>query len=49
MPRESSVVAVVRSRRVVVPRGDTTLAVGDEVIVLVAEGAEEEVKAILTA
>ena len=49
MPRESSVVAVVRSRRVMVPRGDTTLAVGDEVIVLVAEGAEELVKAILTA
>lgn len=48
MPRESSVVAVVRSRRVVVPRGDTVLSVGDEVIVLVAEGAEDQVKAILT-
>ncbi|MGC8512559.1 MAG: potassium channel family protein [Acidimicrobiales bacterium] len=48
MPRDSSVVAVVRSRRVVVPRGDIVLAAGDEVIVLVAEGAEDAVKSILT-
>lgn len=48
MPRESSVVAVVRSRRVVVPRGDIVLAAGDEVIVLVAEGSEDAVKAIFT-
>jgi trk system potassium uptake protein TrkA len=46
-PRGSSVVAIVRSGNVVVPRGDTSLHVGDEVIVLVTEEAEDEVTAIL--
>ena len=35
-PRGSSVVAIVRSGDVVVPRGDTSFHLGDEVIVLVA-------------
>ena len=47
MPRDSSVVAVIRERRVVVPRGDTELAVGDEVIVLVTEDSEDAVRRIL--
>jgi trk system potassium uptake protein len=47
MPRDSSLVAVVRSRRVVVPRGDTVLEPGDEVIALVTEQSEEAVRAIL--
>ncbi len=47
MPRDASVVAVVRDRRVVVPRGDTTLQAGDEVIALVTEDAEDAVRAIL--
>ncbi len=47
MPRDSSVVAIVRSRRVVVPRGDTVLDVGDEVIVLVTEDSEEAVRHVL--
>jgi trk system potassium uptake protein len=47
MPRDSSLVAVVRSRRVVVPRGDTVLEAGDEVIALVTEESEEAVRAIL--
>jgi trk system potassium uptake protein TrkA len=47
MPRDSSVVAVIRERRVVVPRGDTTLHVGDEVIALVTEDSEEPVRRIL--
>lgn len=46
MPRDSSVVAVVRDRRVVVPRGDTQLNVGDEVIVLVTEDSEDSVRHI---
>ena len=48
MPRGSSVVAVIRDRRVVVPRGDTTLHAGDEVIVLVTEDSEDDVRHILT-
>jgi trk system potassium uptake protein TrkA len=47
MPRDASVVAVIRDRRVVVPRGDTTLQAGDEVIALVTEDAEDAVRAIL--
>ncbi len=47
MPRDSSVVAVIRERRVVVPRGDTPLHVGDEVIVLVTEDSEDDVRHIL--
>lgn len=47
MPRDSSVVAIIRDRRVVVPRGDTELAAGDEVIALVTEDSEEAVRRIL--
>ncbi len=46
-PREATVVAVLRKDRVVVPRGDTVLRVGDEVIVLVAGDSEEDVRKIL--
>ena len=47
MPRDSSVVAIVRERRVVVPRGDTVLEAGDEVIALVTEDSEDAVRTIL--
>jgi trk system potassium uptake protein TrkA len=46
-PRDAVVVAVVRGDRLVVPRGDTTLQSGDEVLVLVAAEAEEAVHASL--
>jgi trk/ktr system potassium uptake protein len=46
-PREATVVAVLRSDRIVVPRGDTVLRVGDEVIVLIAGDSEPEVREIL--
>jgi trk system potassium uptake protein TrkA len=47
MPRDSSVVAIIRDRKVIVPRGDTDLVEGDEVIVLVTEDSEEPVRHIL--
>ncbi|MGH9077395.1 MAG: potassium channel family protein [Acidimicrobiales bacterium] len=47
MPRDASIVAVLRRSRVVVPRGDTVLEAGDEVIALVTEDSEEEVRRIL--
>jgi len=47
MPRDASVVAVIRDRRVVVPRGDTSLQAGDEVIALVTEDSEDAVRTIL--
>jgi trk system potassium uptake protein TrkA len=47
VPRDASIVAVVRDGRVVVPRGDTVMTVGDEVIALVTDESEEPVKALL--
>ncbi len=48
LPREASVVAIVRrDRSVVVPRGDTLMEAGDEVMALVQPEAEEEVRRLL--
>jgi trk system potassium uptake protein TrkA len=47
LPRDSTVVAILRQDRVVVPRGDTVLYGGDEVIVMVTNESEEEVRQIL--
>jgi trk system potassium uptake protein TrkA len=47
LPRDATIVAVVRDSRVVVPRGDTVLYASDEVIALVTELSEEPVKALL--
>ena len=47
MPREATVVAVVRRAHVVVPRGDTVLEPGDEVLVLVSADAEDVVRSLL--
>ncbi len=46
-PRESTVVAVLRDGHVVVPRGDTVLREGDEVLVLVTGGSEDDVRRAL--
>jgi trk system potassium uptake protein TrkA len=47
LPRESTIVALIRDGHVVVPRGDTALLTHDEVLVLTAGDAEDEVRAIL--
>jgi trk system potassium uptake protein TrkA len=47
VPRDATIVAVVRDNRVVVPRGDTVLYPHDEVIALVTDESEEPVKALL--
>lgn len=49
VPRDASVVAVVRDNHVVVPRGDTVVQSGDEVLVLVTRESEEPMKRILIA
>ncbi len=46
-PRDATVVAVVRGDRLVVPRGDTVLTAGDEVMVLVTGEAETAVQQLL--
>jgi trk system potassium uptake protein TrkA len=47
VPRDATVVAVLRADRLIVPRGDTVLRVGDEVVVLVTDESEEDVRALL--
>ena len=48
IPRDATVVAVLRKERLIVPRGDTLLRAGDEVIVLVTAESEDEVNRLLT-
>ncbi|HEY8524252.1 MAG TPA: TrkA family potassium uptake protein [Acidimicrobiales bacterium] len=47
-PRDSTCVAVLRHDRVIVPRGDTRLLPGDEVLVLATDESMDEVREILT-
>ena len=44
IPREAAIVAIVRDYRLVVPRADTVLQNGDEVLVLVTHNAEPDVR-----
>jgi trk system potassium uptake protein TrkA len=47
LPRSATVVAVVREEHLVVPRGDTVLSAGDEVVLLVTDEVEDEVQRLL--
>lgn len=47
IPREAAIVAIVRDDRLVVPRAETVLQSGDEVLVVVTEDAEPEVRNVL--
>jgi len=47
IPRDATIVAIVRDDRLVVPRGDTVLKSGDEVLVLVTADAEAAVQELL--
>ena len=47
LPKTCSIVAIIRLESVIVPRGDTLLKDGDEVVALVTEDSEAELKAIL--
>jgi trk system potassium uptake protein len=47
IPRDATIAAVVRDRHVIVPRGETLLAAGDEVIALVTGEAEDDLKRLL--
>lgn len=47
VPRDASIVALVRQRRLMVPRGDTVLQVGDEVLALVTKESEDAVRQLL--
>ena len=47
VPRDATIVAVIRERHVIVPRGETVMQPGDEVLVLVTQETEMAVKALL--
>ncbi|MGH9223680.1 MAG: potassium channel family protein [Acidimicrobiales bacterium] len=48
VPRDATIVAVIRGdRHVVVPRGETVMEAGDEVLVLVTVESQDKVKALL--
>jgi trk system potassium uptake protein TrkA len=49
IPRNATIVAVLRDRHLVVPRGDTILHPLDEVLALVTEDSEDELRRILVA
>ena len=46
-PRDATIVAVIRDEHVVVPRGDTVLEAGDEVLALVSPEAEADLRGLL--
>jgi trk system potassium uptake protein TrkA len=48
VPRDATIVAVIRGEHVVMPRGDTVFEAGDEVLALVTPESEEQVRQILT-
>ena len=48
VPRDATIVAVVRGEHVVMPRGDTVFEAGDEVLAMVTPDSEENVRRILT-
>ena len=47
IPRDAVIVAVVRTGHVVVPRGDTTVTTGDEVLALVTPESEDALRSLL--
>jgi trk/ktr system potassium uptake protein len=48
IPRDATIVAVLRENHVVMPRGDTIFEAGDEVLAMVTADSEDDVRAILT-
>ena len=48
IPRDATVVAVLRGDHVVMPRGDTIFEAGDEVLAMVTADSEDDVRKILT-
>lgn len=48
IPRDATIVAVLRDEHVIMPRGDTQFASGDEVLALVTPDSEDDVRRLLT-
>ena len=48
LPREATIVAILREDHLVVPRGESLFETGDEVLVLVTPDSEDQIRQILT-
>jgi trk system potassium uptake protein TrkA len=48
VPRNATIVAIVRQEHVVMPRGDSIFEAGDEVLAMVTPESEDEVRRLLT-
>ncbi len=48
VPRDATIVAVIRNEHVVMPRGDTVFEARDEVVALVTPDSEDQVRRMLT-
>jgi trk system potassium uptake protein TrkA len=48
IPREATIVAILREDHLLVPRGETLFEAGDEVLALVTPDSEEEMRELLT-
>jgi trk system potassium uptake protein TrkA len=48
VPRNATIVAIVREEHVVMPRGDSIFEAGDEVLAMVTPESEDEVRRLLT-
>jgi trk system potassium uptake protein TrkA len=48
IPREATIVAILREDHLVVPRGETVFEAGDEVLALVTPDSEDEMRELLT-
>jgi trk/ktr system potassium uptake protein len=48
VPRDATIVAIVRAEHVVMPRGDTVFEPRDEVLAMVTADSEDEVRRLLT-
>jgi trk system potassium uptake protein TrkA len=47
MPRDCALVAILRGKRVLVPSADDPLEAGDELVLVVTEPMEDEVRTVI--
>ena len=48
IPREATIVAILRESHLVVPRGESVFEPGDEVLALVTPDSEDDIRELLT-
>ncbi len=48
LPKSAHIMAIISGGEVIVPKGDTVLSAGDELLILAEEGEEERIRATFT-